>query len=147
MSLFGQKQENKWDRFIGEKIKAAREERGMPQEELAKAVYKNRVTISDYERGRTEISAYDLMRIAQALGKPLMYFFPPLKGIREIQANELTDRERELLQFFRQIQNEEGEKLVIQQARKIADVAADLDIELERLDMKLNTPEPKKSKK
>lgn len=123
-----EKEGSKWDKYFGEQIRTAREERNMSQDELARAIYKNRATISDYERGRTGISAFDLMGIAHALGKPILYFYPKFPSIQGIKEEELDLSERELIHFFRQIQSEQGEKLAIKQVARIADIAADLDI-------------------
>ena len=129
MALFGQKHQDKWNRFISERIKQAREERNMSQEELAKRIYKNRVTISDYERGRTQVSASDLQQIAYALEKPITFFYPDFPKIRGANTNELDDREKELIRAFRRIGNNEAEILAIQHVRKLADTIEDIEAE------------------
>lgn len=129
MALFKTKHEDKWNRFISERIRQAREEINMSQEELAKAIHKNRVTISDYERGRTEVSASDLQFIANALQKPVTFFYPDLVKIRGANADELNEREKELIQAFRRIKNDEAELLAIQHVRRIANTIEDVESE------------------
>ena len=59
---------------IGRRIRIAREERGLKQVDLAPLVGYAANTISQWETGKRRISFDDLLRIAQALGKPLQYF-------------------------------------------------------------------------
>lgn len=62
---------------IGKKIELARRERGWSQEVLEKRTSINRVTISDYERGKiSNIGLGNLRKIADATGKPLSFFMP-----------------------------------------------------------------------
>ncbi|TAH52959.1 MAG: helix-turn-helix domain-containing protein [Chloroflexota bacterium] len=129
MQLFKSKPEDKWNTYISKRIKEAREERSMSQEDLAKAIYKNRVTISDYERGRTEVSASDLQFIALALEKPITFFYPDLPKVRGVRTDELTDREKELIQLFRRIQNEEAELLALQHVKRIGNTIEDIESE------------------
>lgn len=140
MALFGRGRETegtKWDVSIGEKIKTAREEQQMSQDELAQAIHKNRVTISDYERGRTEINAVDLMGIAYSLGKPITYFYPNTPAIRGANQDELNDPEKELVHFFRKILDEDGEKLAIEHVRRIAGLMEDIQSEADALASRL----------
>jgi len=147
MALFQPKHEDKWNRFISERIKKAREEMGMSQEELAKAIYKNRVTISDYERGRTAISASDLQHIAHTLQRPVTFFYPDFVKIRGAKMEELDEREKELIQVFRRIGNEEAEILAIQHVRRIADTIEDIEAEAIGKSIKLEMDMKKKAAK
>src|SRR5437773_2767151 len=97
--VFGRKHPNKWNRAVSDRIREARQERGMTQFELAKQVHKTQKNISDIESGRTEVSAVDLMMIAHAVEKAVRFFYPvyvPTEG-------DLTPEEWELIHFFRQI--------------------------------------------
>jgi transcriptional regulator with XRE-family HTH domain len=87
------KHEEPIDRYIRERIRQARAEANKTQDELAKAVYKNRVTISDIERGRVQVGAADLALIAAELDKPISYFYPPVLGVH----GDLSPLEEELL--------------------------------------------------
>jgi len=88
------------NRYIREKVRQARIESGESQEDLAKAFGKSRVTISDMERGRVEISASDLSWIAAHFEKPISYFYPPRVTINK---SELTPLDEELLFLFIQL--------------------------------------------
>jgi len=124
--LFARKtQEDKFNRFLRQKIREAREQKGMTQEELASQIRKSRVFVSDIERGRTRITAVDLMGIAYNLEKPINYFFPvhvPTEG-------DLDNQEWELIHHFRRIgTNQAIRDLAINQVRQLADVATEADI-------------------
>lgn len=71
------RREDKYSRYIRERVRLAREEAGLSQEDLARALEKNRVAISDLERGRVGVDASDLFIIAHTLKKPISYFYPP----------------------------------------------------------------------
>lgn len=53
---------------IGEKIRQARREKGMTQEQLAQALFVSRQTVSNWENGRTEPDYQTLMRLSELLG-------------------------------------------------------------------------------
>ncbi len=95
------RQENKVNRYIREKIKAAREEAGESQEDLARVLYKGRVAISDLERGRVNVDASELVSIAVHYYKPIAYFFPPYPnmGVK----GELSTLELQLIMEFRRL--------------------------------------------
>lgn len=88
------------NRFIRQRIRQARLDSNESQEDLAKALDKSRVTISDMERGRVEISASDLGFIAAHYDKPISFFYPP-----RVVANkdELSPLDEELLFLFIQL--------------------------------------------
>lgn len=88
------------NRFIRERIKQARLDANESQEDLAKALDKSRVTISDMERGRVEINASDLGFIAAHYDKPISYFYPPRVVINK---DELSPLDEELLFLFIQL--------------------------------------------
>ena len=124
--VFGRKPTpaNKFSLFIADRMKEARLERGMTQQELAKLVYKSQKNISDLESGRTELNAVDLMMIAHAVEKPVRFFFPvyvPSEG-------DLTPEEWELIHFFREIREPKLERLLIKQANEYAKLSIDEDL-------------------
>lgn len=114
------RKENKVDRYIRERIRQAREEADLSQGDLAQRVYKNRVTISDIERGRVGISGSDLFAFAQVLNKPINYFCPPFLLVTQ---DDVSPIEEELLIELRQLP--ETQQLMaleyIRQQRQIAD--------------------------
>ena len=95
-----QKHDDSANRYIREKIKQARAEANESQDDLAKAMGKSRVTISDIERGRVEIGASDLGWIAAHFEKPISYFYPPRVVVSK---DELTSLDEELLFLFFQL--------------------------------------------
>ncbi|WP_109120775.1 helix-turn-helix transcriptional regulator [Azospirillum sp. TSO22-1] len=60
---------------IGARVKAARQRKGITQEQLAEAVDKAVETISNIERGAMLTGIDTLQRIAAALDAPMTYFF------------------------------------------------------------------------
>ena len=66
--------------MIGKRIKLARVESELNQSELAALLHVSQNTVSMYESGRIEIGALTLRRIADALHKPVDYFFVPFES-------------------------------------------------------------------
>ena len=56
------------------RLKQARTEAGLTQDELCLVIGKLRNNISDMERGRLMISFADMVLMAEKLGKPLEWF-------------------------------------------------------------------------
>ncbi len=92
------------NQFIRERVKTARLESGDTQEELAFKLSKNRVSVSDMERGRVTVPASDLTFIASLYEKPISYFFPPRVTINK---DELSSLDEELLALFRQLPDQQ----------------------------------------
>ncbi|MGF7174346.1 helix-turn-helix domain-containing protein [Azospirillum doebereinerae] len=67
---------------IGARVKAARQRKGLTQEQLAEAVDKAVETISNIERGAMLTGIDTLQRIGTVLVVPMTYFF---EGIEDIQ--------------------------------------------------------------
>ena len=61
---------------MGELIRQAREDKGLSQADLAKALNRRQGTISDIENGKSEIGILTLVQFAVELKKPISYFFP-----------------------------------------------------------------------
>jgi transcriptional regulator with XRE-family HTH domain len=91
---------NKLTRFMGERIRLAREESGYSQEKLAQLIYLRRATLSDIENGKAEASSGSLTLLAYYLKKPLAYFIPAYY-YKEIHNEDLTPLENELILHFR----------------------------------------------
>lgn len=62
-------------KLLGLRIRQAREQKRMSQEDLGAAVSKEQGAISEYESGRRKLAASDLPAFATALEVPLLYFF------------------------------------------------------------------------
>ncbi len=61
-------------RDIGRRIQRAREEAGLSQEELARALGITQSALSNYELGKRRLYLANLEQLANVLGKPLRYF-------------------------------------------------------------------------
>lgn len=61
-------------RDIGKKIQMAREEKGMSQEQLARALGCSQSALSNYEKGKRRLYLSHLEILAQILERPLEYF-------------------------------------------------------------------------
>jgi transcriptional regulator with XRE-family HTH domain len=107
--------------FLREQIRTARKELHLTQAQLGKAINKSGVVISDLERGRTEVNAAELMRLAHVLEKPIKYFFP----IRDVPSEEeLTTEEWELVIQYRKLDNHPDlQKLLMDEAKKLGELA------------------------
>jgi transcriptional regulator with XRE-family HTH domain len=130
MRFFARKiEESKYKRFVRERIKEAREKRDMSQGELGAAIHSTQAHISYIESGRSDtIDAADLMGIAFALQMPITFFYPPSTAIKGVDATELTDAEKELIHFFRQIRNPALENLALRQLKELAEASIEADL-------------------
>ena len=61
------------------KLKAARVNNEMTQEDVAKALSRNKQTIVNWENGVTEIKVSDLMRLSELYGIPIEFLEVPEK--------------------------------------------------------------------
>jgi transcriptional regulator with XRE-family HTH domain len=61
-------------KHIGLKIQLAREEKGLSQEQLARAMGCSQSALSNYEKGKRRLYLSQLEVLAQILNKPLEYF-------------------------------------------------------------------------
>ena len=111
-------QEDRLDRFIRERIRLAREARGMSQDDLARFLQKTRVTVSDIERGRVRVGTYDLARIAAALEKPVAYFFPD--SARGVTSEDLRPDEQEIVEAYRQLADNALQNLALRALKTVA---------------------------
>lgn len=98
--------------LVAKRLRQARIDAGLTQEELGRRLGISAVSISDRERGVTEISAEELKRIARILAKPTEWFYGTDSVSPEDEIDlmfhdlkdDLTDEERqslrEALQFI-----------------------------------------------
>lgn len=93
---------------MGQKIRKAREERGLSQEQLAERIARDQRSVSEYESGKRRIYAHDLPTIAKALDMPILYFYQ--------DALSETDLDSSLLQQFHQL-NVKARKTLIDMAQ------------------------------
>lgn len=80
------------DRFVGQRLRLGRRELGLTQEGLAALLGVTFQQIQKYEAGHSRMSAGRLLEVAQALGRPIGWFYEPF----EIAEDPLAARGREL---------------------------------------------------
>jgi transcriptional regulator with XRE-family HTH domain len=97
---------------IGEKIRQAREEAKMSQEEVAQAIYRHRPALSEMERGKMYPDIETLIYLAHVFQKPLLYFIPNFAYPHTESGNTLTDDQQELLVHFGKL-DADGKRLAI----------------------------------
>jgi len=97
---------------LGFRIRQAREQRGLSQEEFAAAVSKDQGAISDYENGKRKLAAIDLPTFATVLEVSLPYFF-------EQDASTYT-LDEVLLNYFHQLPDSEARQGVIDIIRTLS---------------------------
>ena len=61
--------------FIGERIRKARREKKLSQQDLASHLKRSIGAISQLEKDVTQVSAIDVFEIAKLFDKPIEYFF------------------------------------------------------------------------
>lgn len=81
---------------IGERIRAARRERGVRQEALAKAIGVNRSAISKYENDTVPLKLMTALKIAEALDIDPYYLIDNDQDIDKIFGKYMKDGEIEL---------------------------------------------------
>jgi len=87
---------NKFTIGMGKLIRAAREEAGYSQRDLAEVIHRRQAALSDMENGKMEPDASTLLLLSSCLNKPIGYFFPePYKPDKSLEP--LSDEIKELL--------------------------------------------------
>ena len=71
--------------IIAQRVREARKERGLTQQDLADHLGRTAAAISDLERGKVQVSAGDLYKIAVFLNKPIEYFYGEEYGGKDVQ--------------------------------------------------------------
>lgn len=112
---------NKLSLEMGQRIREAREERGLSQDELAKKVYKRRPSLSEIENGKMYPDVATLLMIALVLQRSIVDFFPAIHR-HQLAATELSDEEEQLILQFRRIRGEDQQRLALTQVKAIADI-------------------------
>ena len=99
---------------LGQRIRTAREARGLSQEEFAARISRDQGAVSEYENGRRRLWATDLPVIAQALDMPLSYFYEEMITPEGLDAM--------LLREFQRLPDERSKQTVIQIVRLLSDL-------------------------
>jgi transcriptional regulator with XRE-family HTH domain len=82
-------------KHLGQKIRTAREEKGLSQEDLAMEIGLDQRGVSQLESGKRRLSVSELPSLAKALEVPIMYFFD--------EETNATDLDAILLKEFHQL--------------------------------------------
>ena len=109
--------------YLCEQLHTLRKQRGLTQEQVAKALGIDRSSYTYYELGRTEPSVESLLKISKLFGvsvdvlleqdsseKQPILMDTPLRSketVAELTAKALTDPELEWLYFFRKMDNDQ----------------------------------------
>lgn len=107
---------------IGDRIRAARNQKGLTQGELAIRIYKRRPSLSEIENGRMLPNAFTLLLTANRLEKPLDYFIPEMyRKAQPLEEGELSNLEKELVAEFRRIWDRRTKELILRRIKAVAD--------------------------
>lgn len=79
--------------YIGLRVKAARHEKGLTQEQFAAHLGKAVETISNIERGAAFTGLETLEKIASLTDKPMSFFFEGVEGARSASPRRLAIEE------------------------------------------------------
>lgn len=122
---------NRFTLYMGDRIRAAREEMGMSEEELARRLDLRPLALLDIEDGKSEAYSNSFVQLAYHLRKPLAYFLPQFV-YAEIKQEELDPLDQELLLQFLQIRGDALKRFAITLVKTVADLdPAPLVLELE----------------
>lgn len=83
---------------IGLKVKSARREKGLTQEQLAERIGKAVETLSNIERGAALTGLETLAQIAQVTDKPMVFFFEQSDGSGSVSRKRLEAEDELRLQ-------------------------------------------------
>ncbi|MGH9344814.1 MAG: helix-turn-helix domain-containing protein [Bryobacteraceae bacterium] len=113
------------DVLIGQRIRARRDELRLTQQKLAKAVGVAFQQIQKYEGGINRVSASTLIRIAQALGIDIRYFYQGLQAPASSIPPIPEPKPRDLVALFQRIGNPKHRWQVFELAGTIAELSSD----------------------
>ena len=91
--------------ILGIRIRQAREQRGLSQEDLADLTARDQRAISEYEHGKRKLAVTDLPIFAYVLEVPILYFFEGDLTVRDL--------DRAILEEFQQISSAEQKRYVL----------------------------------
>jgi Zn-dependent peptidase ImmA (M78 family)/DNA-binding XRE family transcriptional regulator len=86
-------------RQVGERIRAARKERGLSQEGLAKAVGLKRPSMSNIEKGRQNLLLHTFYDIAETLGSQASALLPDTGQTEQPGMPDLRSYPKEVREF------------------------------------------------
>lgn len=104
---------NNFTNGMGELIQQARIEAGLNISDLADKIYTSKKTVEAFETGTAEVSSSQLTYLAQALNKPITYFFP--EWLRDsLNPSYMTIEELEILRLINKLDDDDRQKLIAQ---------------------------------
>ena len=109
---------------VGRRMREAREERGLSQKRLAERIKRRQAAISAMENGTMQPDATTLVVMAEALQKPITFFFPPPWGPR-VARGDLSYDEQALLLEFRRLESDEYRKVAVALLAALANLETD----------------------
>lgn len=80
-----------FDRRLGERIRQARIEVGLSQEDLAEKVGSSQDALSNYERGTRKISLDGLVAIAKCVNKPMNFFLEAHDAVAVVRDSRIYE--------------------------------------------------------
>jgi transcriptional regulator with XRE-family HTH domain len=107
------------DVFAGRRLREARLEARMTQEELGGRLGLSFQAIQKYESGENRLSVGRLVAAAKVLQKPISYFVPDETGSDE---KSLSSEEAELVGSFRRIKRDDARDSLLTLARQFTDI-------------------------
>ncbi len=119
---------NRHTKGMGELIRKAREDAGLTQEELADKTHRRRTAVYEMEKGKVEVNAWTIVYLADALNKPITYFYPKGDLDNDPKEEDLSDLEKELINNFRYIPYEGQKKLAIQLIKDLGKYSPGWDV-------------------
>lgn len=108
-----------YPKHIGERIRSARLNIGMSQEELASVLNLKHPAISQIENGKRAVDSLELIRIAKALKKPISFFLD--------ESYDESNQEESLRILYRADKISEQDKAIIEDFQSICDDYASLE--------------------
>jgi transcriptional regulator with XRE-family HTH domain len=109
------------DVFAGRRLRDARLEARMTQEELGRQLGLTFQAVQKYESGENRLSVGRLVAAAKILRKPISYFVPEDDGWAD-GAAALTSDEAELVGSFRRIKRDDARDSLLTLARQFTDI-------------------------
>jgi transcriptional regulator with XRE-family HTH domain len=105
--------------LVSTRLKQAREEAGLTQEELATRLGITQVGYSGLERGRTLVSLETLAEVCRVVGKPITFF----TGMGEVEMEGVSPATRELVGIMENLPDRE-KRAILGYARFVAQEGA-----------------------
>lgn len=113
------------DRHVGKRVRLARLEAGLSQDELGRGIGVSFQAVQKYEQGENRVSASRLFRTAQLVEQPVSFFFEGLD--HEAPAADVVmfrPEELDLVRHYRRIASKEVRMRLLHLAKRIGHESA-----------------------